>query len=49
MDNSVYLIETMHLDKSNINYLKNIMGKVLKETYVLALETNFSNKYDKIR
>lgn len=43
-DNSVYLIGTINPGKSNINYLNNTMGKVLKETDVLALEINFSNK-----
>ncbi|MGL5756441.1 MAG: TraB/GumN family protein [Paraclostridium sp.] len=43
-DKSVYLIGTMHPDKSNINYLNSNMEKVLNETDALALEINFSDE-----
>ncbi|MEG1344912.1 MAG: TraB/GumN family protein [Clostridia bacterium] len=43
-DDSIYLIGTMHPDKSNINYLNNTMEKVLNETDSLALEINFSDE-----
>lgn len=43
-DKSIYLIGTMHPDKSNINYLNSTMEKVLNETDALALEINFSDE-----
>ncbi|CEN27111.1 TraB/GumN family protein [Paraclostridium sordellii] len=46
-DDFIYLVGTMHPDKSNINYLNDTMKKIIKETDALALEINFSDENTK--